>query len=212
MSALVEPAVILAGFDLGTFWAMLSPEKFGNWIDQYPVWAPLIAIGFALFVSLTPLPMETIAIANGMWFGPVVGGFLTWLGALIAAMLAFCIAKLIGFPIVSRLLPRGAFHRMQEAVDDHAPSTLVMVRMIPLIPFTVINYGAGVTTVSWRTFFWTSAVGMIPPTILWVTLGDMMRTRPLTAVAGLVLLAGISFLMVKRMRRRWDASHAASLD
>lgn len=190
----------------------LTPDQFGEWIEQYPAWAPLIAIGFALFVSLTPLPMETIAIVNGMWFGPVVGGILTWIGALIAAMLAFTIAKLIGFPIVSRLLPKAAFYRMQQAVDDHAPSTLVMVRMIPLIPFTVINYGAGVTTVRWRTFLWTSAVGMAPPTILWVTLGHMMMTEPALAFMILFGLAVFSFLLVKRLRHWWDGSHGAASD
>ena len=129
-----EPlATSLPSLDLAMVLDMLTPDQFGDWIEAYPMWAPLIAIAFALFVSLTPLPMETIAIVNGMWFGPVLGSFLTWLGALIAAMIAFCLAKLIGFPIVSRLLPKKAFHRMQEAVDDHAPSTLVMVRMIPLI-------------------------------------------------------------------------------
>jgi len=213
MWELIEPTWALAqGFDAAALMDSLTPDQFEEWIENYPAWAPLIAIAFAIFVSMTPLPMETIAIVNGMWFGPVLGGFLTWLGALIAAMLAFCIAKLVGFPLVSRLLPQAAFQRMKEAVDDHAPSTLVMVRMIPLIPFTVINYGAGVTTVSWRTFFWTSAVGMIPPTILWVSLGDMMRTDPALAFVILIGLALVSFLAVKRFRRRWDKSHAASSD
>jgi len=208
MSELVEPTIYLAAFDPAALWATLNPENFSAWVEQYPLWAPLIAIGFAIFVSLTPLPMETIAIANGMWFGPVLGGIVTWIGAMVAAILAFFLAKLIGFPFVSRLLPTKAFHRMRNAVENHGPSTLVMVRMIPLIPFTVINYGAGVTTVSWRTFLWTSAVGMVPPTILWVALGDMMRTRPALAIAFLIVLAIASFFAVKFMRRRWDASHA----
>ena len=212
MSELLEPTVVLAALDPTALWAMLSPENFSAWVEQYPQWAPLIAIGFAIFVSMTPLPMETIAIANGMWFGPIVGGILTWVGAMVAAILAFLIAKLIGFPLVSRCLPKKAFERMQEAVENHGPSTLVMVRMIPLIPFTVINYGAGVTTVSWRTFLWTSGVGMLPPTILWVALGDMMRTRPLVAVAFLVVLALASFFAIKLTRRRWDASHDALSD
>jgi uncharacterized membrane protein YdjX (TVP38/TMEM64 family) len=131
---------------------------------------------------------------------------------MVAALLAFCLAKLIGFPIISRVLPKAAFARMREAVENHGPSTLVMVRMIPLIPFTVINYGAGVTTVRWRTFLWTSAVGMVPPTILWVTLGDMMRTNPAMAITFLIALAIASFFAVKWMRRRWDGSHAALSD
>jgi uncharacterized membrane protein YdjX (TVP38/TMEM64 family) len=210
---LVQPVIELSvHLDVLAVLDALTPDQFEEWVGQYPAWAPLIAIAFALFVSLTPLPMETIAIVNGMWFGPIVGGVLTWVGALIAAMLAFTIAKLIGFPVVSRLLPEAAFLRMQQAVDDHAPSTLVMVRMIPLIPFTVINYGAGVTTVGWRTFLWTSAVGMAPPTILWVMLGHMMRTQPVAAFAILFGLAVVAFLLVKRLRRWWDASRAVASD
>jgi len=213
MWELIEPTWAVAqGFDVAAVLDPLTPDQFEEWIENYPAWAPLIAIAFAIFVSMTPLPMETIAIVNGMWFGPVLGSLLTWVGAMIAAMLAFFLAKLIGYPLIKRLMPDRTFQRMEDAVNHHGAPTLIMVRMIPLIPFTVINYGAGVTTVSWCTFFWTSALGMLPPTILWVALGDMMRTQPGLAFTILFALAFFSFFAVRVMRRRWDTSHAASSD
>ncbi len=190
-------------------WEVINPGQFEDWLQAYPAWAPLIAIGLALFVSLTPLPMETIALINGMWFGPWAGSFFTWLGALIAAMLAFSIAKLIGHPLVKRLLPDRAFARMEEVVDRHGAPTLIMIRMIPLIPFTVINYGAGVTHMRWQTFLWTSALGMIPPTIVFVTLGDRMVEQPVLAFGGLIAIAVSSFFLVRFIRRRMEPTPAA---
>ncbi len=208
-----EPLIAaIAGFDLGAMLDALNPQRFGAWIEQYPAWAPLISIAFAIFVSLTPLPMETIAIMNGMWFGPRVGGVLTWVGALIAAMLAFCIAKVLGYPVVRRMMPKGLFRRMEEVVERHGPPMLIMVRMIPLIPFTVINYGAGVTTVKWRTFLWTSAVGFILPTILWVSVGDMMRERPALGILVLTVLAVATFFLARRFSSWWARSHGEASD
>ncbi len=183
-------------------WAALDPSQFEDWLETYPHWAPLIAIAFALFVSLTPLPMETIAIVNGMWFGPVLGSVLTLIGALIAAMLAFFIAKLVGLPLIKRILPDKAFAAMGRVVEREGVPTLIMIRMIPLIPFTVINYGAGVTTLRWQTFLWTSAVGMTPPTILFVTLGDLMLTNPVLAFGGMLAMAITSFTLARKIRQR----------
>jgi len=193
-------------------WSMLDPTTFGAWVTQYPEYGLLFAIAFALFVSFTPLPMETLAIMNGMWFGPLLGAIYTWIGALIAATLAFFIAKLIGYPLVKRLLPGKSFARLERTIARNGPPTLIAIRMIPLIPFTVINYGAGVTPVKWQTFVWTSAVGFIPPTILFVFLGNMMGERP---VLGLGILAGIAALVFATailISRRREASPAALSD
>jgi len=184
------------------FLTSIDPEQIQGWLNTYPQWAPLIAIGFAIFVSLTPLPMETIAIVNGMFFGPVLGSFYTLLGALIAAMIAFTIAKTIGYPFVRRILPDKAFHTMERIVDKEGAPTLVMIRMVPLIPFTVINYGAGVTSLHWFTFLWTSAIGMIPPTVMFVTMGDIMMENPKLALGGLLSMAVFSFFLVRTVRNR----------
>lgn len=183
------------------FLASIDPEQIQDWLNTYPQWAPLIAIGFAIFVSLTPLPMETIALVNGMFFGPLLGSVYTLLGALIAAMIAFAIAKTIGYPFVRRMLPDSAFHTMERIVDKEGAPTLVMIRMVPLIPFTVINYGAGVTSLHWFTFLWTSALGMIPPTILFVTMGDLMLENPKLAIGGLITMAITSFFLVRKVRQ-----------
>ena len=186
------------------FLTSIDVEQVQEWLNTYPRWAPFIAIGFALFVSLTPLPMETIAIVNGMFFGPVLGSLYTWIGALIASMVAFTIAKTIGYPLVKRLLPDTAFNVMERIVEKDGPPTLVMIRMVPLIPFTVINYGAGVTSLHWFTFLWTSAIGFIPPTIMFVTMGDIMMDNPKLAIGGLVTMAILSFFLVRKARKWRD--------
>ncbi len=198
MEALAEFWAWVATID----WTMLNPATFGEWIAQYPEYGLLFAIAFALFVSFTPLPMETIAIMNGLWFGPLVGAIYTWIGALIAATLAFFIAKLIGYPLVKRLLPKRAFGHMEDLVRRRGPPALIAIRMIPAIPFTVINYGAGVTPLKWQTFVWTSALGFVPPTILFVYLGNTMREQPLLGMGLLVVIAIAAFTCAVLISRR----------
>ncbi len=211
MPEVFDPA--MAGFfgGVGAWFEWANPQQFEAWIRGNPMWAPLIAVGLVVLVSLLPLPIETMAIVNGMMFGPWLGSALTWVGALIAAMIAFCIARFIGHPLVERYLPPRAFQRLESITHAHGAPTLIAIRMIPLLPFTVINYGAGVTPVRWQTFLWTSAVGMIPPTIVFVALGDLMMTDPWLAWGGLGAVALLSFSVVAVINRRRTASSPAAM-
>lgn len=212
MFELADP--VLAGFfgDIAAWFEWASPAQFETWIKDNPMYAPLIAVALVILVSLLPLPMETIAIVNGMMFGPWLGSALTWIGALIAAMLAFCIARLLGFPLMQRFVPEEKFQRFKAITRRHGSPTLIAIRMVPLIPFTVINYGAGITPLRWQTFLWTSAVGLIPPTIVFVALGDLMMSEPLLAWGGLGVIALVSFCVVALIKRRAGTSPAAMSD
>ena len=51
---------------------------------------------------------------------------------------------------------------------------MLVCRFIPIIAFNLINYGAGLTRVSWATFLWTTGVGILPSTVLMVWMGASM--------------------------------------
>lgn len=73
---------------------------------------------------------------------------------------------------------------------------------MPVIAFNLINYGAGLTAISWWTFTWTTAIGILPLTALMVVAGDQMHH--LSWVDGLLLSAAVVGLwgLVYVMRRR----------
>ncbi|WP_425410426.1 TVP38/TMEM64 family protein [Hyphococcus sp.] len=186
-----------------SFWSFLwDGARYEAWIQKAGPWAPLMAIFAMIIVSFLPLPAETVAIANGMVFGQIYGFFLTWTGAVIAAIIAFALARWLGQPLIYRFMPNRSLARFERAVERRGAHFLLIVRMIPLIPYTIVNYGSGLSPVRFSTYLWTSAVGMAAPVFIFVSIGAMVIDRPWlgwASLAGVFLL----FALLAWWSRKW---------
>lgn len=160
---------------LGEYWLLdidLSPVGLQSLVGRWGAWAPVASVLMMVVHSLVPFPAGAIAIVNGMLFGPVYGTFVTWLGAMAGALLAYGIGRWCGKPVVERLVPARFRYELDRWSDYIGPGELIVVRLVPLISFNLINYGAGVAAVSLWTFAWTTAVGILPLTIMSVLIGN----------------------------------------
>lgn len=193
-----------------TFWSFLwDADRYEALVEQAGPWAPLFAIGAMIAVSFLPIPAETVAVANGMAFGRVEGFFLTWAGAIIAASIAFGLARWLGFPVVKRILPAKTLEKFTAGAERHGAPFLLFVRMIPLIPYTVVNYGAGLSPVKFTTFLWTSALGMTVPIFAFVSAGALMREQPWlgwVAIAATVIVFSLVAFYAQRLMTRGRAT------
>ncbi len=191
------------------FWSFLwDAARYEALVEQAGPWAPAFAIGAMVVVSFLPLPAETVAIANGMAFGRETGFVLTWIGAVVAASIAFCLARWLGQPIIYRVLPSRMMADFERRAQQWGAPFLLLVRLIPLIPYTVVNYGSGLAPIRFRTFLWTSAIGMTPPIFAFVSAGAMMKESPTlgwaTIAATLVVLVILGFVIHRRLKARDD--------
>ena len=186
------------------FWSVfMDPEKYRAMIDSMGPWGPLASIGAMVVVSFLPLPAETIAVANGAAFGRWTGFVLTWIGAMIAACLAFYLARWLGRPIVNRLLRQNTLERFERQVEQRGAPFLLLVRMIPFIPYTIVNYGSGLSPVNFRTYFWTSAIGMAPPIFAFVSVGALMMEKPWIGWLSLAAVILVFGLLAYYTRSKW---------
>lgn len=179
----------------------LAPEAFVELIRGWGAWGVAGSMGLMVLHSFVPFPAECLAIANGMVFGLLWGTVITWSGAMLGAWLAFGLARLLGRPFVSRMVPARHWQRIDDWSGDHGWSALLVARLIPVIAFNLINYAAGLVRVSWWTFTWTTAVGILPLTVLMVLLGERMATMPAWAWVGLVLFAFVLWRLLHRFQR-----------
>ncbi len=165
-------------------------------------WGPvLFAAGYALW-ALLPAPKALATATAAMLFGLVPGAIVAWSGAMVGAALAFWLARLLGRDQVDRIL-RGRLARADAALSDHGFGSVFLARLVPVLPFTVVNYGAGVTGVAFVSYLGGSALGMIPGTIAYATLGAAGDTDPMVtaaAVAVLVLLSAGGWWVAARLR------------
>lgn len=175
------------------------------WLAGLGVWAYVVAPLVMATVSILPVPAEAPAFANGVLFGVVVGSVVTWSGAMLGAWISYEIAQAYGRPLARRIVKPPALEKVDHLAESAGWWGLLVARFIPLVAFTALNWGAGLSGVPrWR-FLWTTALGIIPGAILFtssgVGLGALYRRSPLWAAAlALAVLVGIAVWAAKRPR------------
>jgi uncharacterized membrane protein YdjX (TVP38/TMEM64 family) len=194
-----------------TLWALVTnpnTEGVQRLLASTPVWLPLVIIGLMILHTLVPVPAEFLALAAGMALGPLWGFVTIWVGALLGAYLGFLLARSFGQPVLRLLVSPARLERSQHWLQQIDIPILLAVRLLPVISFNLVNFALGLTTISWWQFSWTTAIGIIPATILMVTFGAHLsdwRMLVLMALAALLLCLG-GYAILNRRRTRQQAA------
>lgn len=153
-----------------------SVEATAALIESYGAGAGLVVVALMALHTFVPFPAEILAFAAGLCMGALWGTAWVWSGAMLGAVVAFGLARAFGRPFVVRLLGERRAAALDGTAERYAsPGALVAVRFVPLISFNLVNFAAGLTPVSWATFLWTTAVGIMPLTFFMVLMGERMR-------------------------------------
>jgi len=132
------------------------------------VYALVFAIGTVLF-----LPGSILSLVAGALFGPVTGSLVVFFGASAGASAAFLIARnILRRRIEEHLHSSPTLEALDRAVDDDGLITSILVRLSPLIPFNLLNYVLGGTSMRF-THFLLGLFAMLPATILYVSAGAL---------------------------------------
>lgn len=182
--------------------AELSAEAIADAIRSWGAWAMVGSVLLMVAHSFVPFPSELIAIANGMVFGLVMGTMITWIGAMFGAILAFALARAFGRRFVEAILPARYAAAIDRWTEDQGVPVLLVSRFLPVVSFNLINYAAGLTSVSWWTFLWTTGLGIAPLTFLMVFIGEEMISGSwklaLFLISAFVAVAMLSYVIMRR--------------
>lgn len=182
----------------------------GNWLGGMGPLAYIVAPLVMACVAILPIPAEFPAMINGMLFGPWVGSLITWSGAMLGAWISFEIAHAWGRPMAERVVHPATLEKVDTMANEGGWWGLIVLRLIPVIAFTALNWGAGLCCVPRRRFLWTTAVGIAPGAVLFTSSGvglSALYARSPLAAGGLVVLVVVTgtFWAYSR-RRRAEAS------
>lgn len=162
--------------------------------------------GFALLyaaITLTPAPKNVLSVAAGLAFGFGWALAAVYAGALLGAAVAFALGRGLGRDAVERYT--GArVARLDALLQRRGLWAVIGVRLIPIVPFTAINYGAGLTSVRRRDYALGTALGIVPGTVAYVALGAFgleFGWQAWTAIGALGALT-LSGAVVAGARRR----------
>lgn len=171
-----------------------SPEAIRDQVVAWGPWAPAGYLALFTFVPLTLFPDAILAIASGMAFGIWRGCLLTWIGALLGGSLAFWLARLIGQEAWEKIMKKLG-HKPHQVPPMNGFLSILILRLVPLVPFDVVSYGAGLSHVRYRDFLAATAVGILPGVFVYVNVGDkLFDFSPNGLYLALALLIGLSVL------------------
>ena len=170
-------------------------EEVRKQLDELGIAGPLLIIGLALIHSVIFYPAEIVDAAAGFAYGFFPALALTMFGWLLSGLLCFAVGRSVARPLLDRWLGEERFERTEAMIERGGITLLIAVRLIPILPFSLVSSAAGAAKVpTWR-FIWTTAIGYLPITALAVYFGTKLEglqlTDPLvlgTALGLLVLL------------------------
>ncbi|RCS30671.1 pyridine nucleotide-disulfide oxidoreductase [Rhodanobacter denitrificans] len=169
---------------------------------------------FLLYVAVTALslPLATLlTLAGGAMFGLLEGTLLVSFASSIGATLAFLASRFVFRDMVQRRFGQR-LHAVDEGIRREGALYLFTLRLVPVIPFFVVNLLMGLTRLPIRTFYWVSQLGMLAATVVFVNAGTQLaRLHSLSGIvspriAGSLVLLGVfpwlARWSVARVRRR----------
>jgi uncharacterized membrane protein YdjX (TVP38/TMEM64 family) len=185
-------------------------EALALWIEELGLWAYVLAPIFMIVVAVLPIPAEIPAMLNGMVFGTVIGTVITWSGALVGAQISFELARKFGRPLSERIISKRILAQADRITISAGWPGLLVLRLIPAILFTAVNWGLGFTLVRRLTFFWTTALGILPGAIVFTATGSglwalYLRYPELFPVIA-VLAALVIGWTIYHFRLRWQVT------
>jgi uncharacterized membrane protein YdjX (TVP38/TMEM64 family) len=177
-----------------------------TYLRSFGPWAAVISFLLMMFhMVLVPFPSVVITLTNGYLFGVFWGTLLSWSGSMAGAVLCFYIARLAGRPAVERFIGNKAINAAENFFKRYGNNSVLIARLIPAISFDAVSYVAGITSISLWGFFWASAIGELPATIVYSWLGQNMSATAkfiFWAFGGVAAMLVLGFTIKKAFDRR----------
>lgn len=144
-------------------------------IAAAPVLSFLIAMAVYAAIVMFAIPgVWILSVAYGLLFGWVWGIPLVLLGATLGASILYWAAR-TAFSDYFRKRAGPMLSRLAEGFRENAASYLLFLRFAPMFPFVIVNVAPAVLGVSYRTFLWTTLVGIGPGTAVYAYAGEGLR-------------------------------------
>jgi len=115
-----------------------------------------------------------LTVAGGMLFGTMPAMLYVNVGATAGAVLAFLAARYLLADWVQERY-REHLVRLNSELEWHGSNYLLMLRILPVLPFFAVNYCAGISKIPLTTFVWTTSLGMVPGSLVYAYLGTELR-------------------------------------
>ena len=184
-----------------------GPDEIKNYINSFGILSPIVYVVILTVLPLLFFPDSVLVIAGGMIFGLGKGIILTSIGSFLGASVSFYISRILGQRIVNKFI-KGKWVNFEKFSKQSGLLVILMLRLIPLFPFKVVSYSAGLTNMSFKDFTLATVIGSIPGIVVYTNLGDQATDLGskgfYMSIVLVVLLFILSFFLKKRFSGKED--------
>jgi uncharacterized membrane protein YdjX (TVP38/TMEM64 family) len=197
-------ALVAAGFAIVALTGDLSSERIRGWTDGYGAAGPLVFVLVSACLTVVLFPGPLLAGAAGLLFGTALGTVCAIVAATLGATMAFAISRWIAHDAVEEVARggRGRIQALRAWVGARGFVSVLYARLLPGLPYTLVNYAAGLTPVRLGSFVAATAIGCAPRAFAYAALGGSIgnwsRPEAIVAIALLVAMAVAAPLVVRR--------------
>lgn len=148
----------------------IDQQQLQVWLQQMGIWTPILYIAIYLIATICILPSTPLNLTGGAIFGTVWGTIWTSIAAILAAVMAFGFSRTIGSNFVAQKL-RGRWQGIDRELAQGGFFYIFAIRLLPLVPYGIVNFAAGLTSIKFRDYFLGTVLGTVPGILPFVMMG-----------------------------------------
>lgn len=188
-------------------------EGLKSYIKGFGVWGPVVSMALMVFQALvSPFPAFVLTFANAKIYGWILGAIISWTGAMLGAAVCFTLARRLGRPLVERAVGRESLAKTDCFLAKYGSHSIMIARLLPIMPFDLVSYAAGLTSLGLWRFLLATGIGQLPATIVYSWLGENMALTSkylFWAISGFLALLVFSLAVKQRFELKLRGEHDA---
>ncbi len=154
-----------------------TPVQWRDWAESVGPWFPLAFLLAHILFTVVPVPRTAFTLAAGLLFGPALGVVIAVVASTASAVIAMLLVRAAGWQL-NRLVRHRSIDTVDERLRKRGWMAVFSLRLIPVVPFSAINYAAGASAVGVLPYMLATLAGLLPGTVAVVILGDALAGRP----------------------------------
>ncbi len=173
----------------------IDQKELQLWLQQMGIWAPILYILIYSIATIFILPSTPLNLTGGAIFGAFWGTVWTSIAAIIAAMLSFGFSRTIGRKLVEQKLA-GKWQSIDREMHQGGFFYMFAIRLLPLIPYGLVNFAAGLTSIKFRDYFFGTVLGTVPGILPFVMMGAGLTALKQGDVFPLLIALALTGILV----------------
>ncbi len=154
---------------------VMVEQELSGFIDSFGVISPIIFILIYAILVAFLFPATILTFIGAALFG-IKGFIFNLIGASIGASLSFLIARGLGKDFVEKIFKNK---KLYANLENNGFNTIFILRLIPIIPFNVLDYIAGITKIKFKDYFFATLIGMMPGAFIYTYLFAILSDKVL---------------------------------